>query len=119
MVSCEKEPVTYQSITGYWRCEEYNPVSGQTSIYTVDIERSKNDSTLYLLCNFQNVDINECLNAYHIDSTLVISGSTLSGLIVKSGIGLISDNNNLIKFSYEIFDGQNDIQIKAVYTRSY
>ena len=119
LVSCDKEDRVYKSVTGSWRCEEFNPLFG-ISVYMVDIDRKKSDSTLYLLSNFHNQDSEESIEFVYaklLDSTLTISMQSFAGLVVKSGIGAVSSDFTLIEFDYEIFDGVNDISVHAVYSR--
>jgi len=119
MNSCDKEDRVYHSITGSWRCEEFNHLLG-TSVYLVDIDRKKSDSTQYLLSNFHNQDSEESIEfvyAQLIDSTLKISRQPFAGLVVKSGAGAVSSDFTLIEFDYEIFDGTNDISVHATYSR--
>ena len=119
LVSCDKEDRVYKSVTGSWRCEEFNPLFG-ISVYMVDIDRKKSDTTLYLLSNFHNQDSEESIEFVYaklLDSTLTISMQSFAGLVVKSGIGAVSSDFTLIEFDYEIFDGVNDISVHAVYSR--
>jgi hypothetical protein len=116
LLSCENKPGIYHSVSGSWRCEEYNPIDGQR-VYMSDIDRSKGDTTLYLISNFHNLDINEFVYAQLKDSILSISQQTLSDLIVKSGTGIISKDYQSIEFNYEVFDGQNNIKSHAIFSR--
>lgn len=114
--SCNKKSIVYHSITGSWRCEEINPINGQR-IYIVDIDKSKNDSTLYLLSNFYNEDFNEFVYAHLTGNTMTISEQTFATRRVKSGTGIVSGDLTMINFDYIIFDGQNEIKVHANYTR--
>jgi hypothetical protein len=115
-VSCEKNDGVYHSISGSWRCEEYNPISGQR-VYMVDIDRSSRDSTEYLLSNFHNEDINEFVYAHLRDSVLSINEQVFASLIVKVGKGLVSSDFRVIEFEYQVYDGQNDYRVQAHYSR--
>jgi len=117
--SCEKKVKDYNSVTGSWRCEEFNPLIG-IRVYLVDIDRKRSDSTIYLLSNFHNQDSEESIEFIYarlIDSMLIIPPQDFAGLSLKSGTGKISEDFRLIEFDYNIFDGMNDIRIKADYTR--
>ncbi len=114
--SCDVKEHIYKSITGSWSCEEYNPIYGQR-VYIVDIERSKLDSTQFLLMNFHNLDINEFIYAYQSDSVLTIPEQPIVSLFVKDGKGIVSGDFKLITLNYEIFDGINDVKIHAIYSR--
>jgi hypothetical protein len=121
LVSCgSNEPKVYTSIEGSWRCEEINPIIGQR-IYIVDIDRKKSDTTQYVLSNFYNVDVLEFVIAKLNEKTLTISPlqqvGTQQQLVVKSGSGIVSSDFRRIVFTYTIFDGQNDFEVQAVYSR--
>lgn len=121
LVSCgNNDPKVYTSISGSWRCEEINPIIGQR-IYIVDIDRKKSDTTQYVLSNFYNVDALEFVVAKLNGKTLTISPlqqvGTQQQLTVKSGSGVISSDFRRIVFTYTIFDGQNDFDVQAVYSR--
>lgn len=118
-LSCDKETHVYNSVSGSWRCQEFNPLYGP-SVYMVDIDRKRSDTTQYLLSNFHNQDSYESIEfifAQLQDSSLIISRQAIAGIIVKSGIGKISNDFRIIEFDYSIFDGINDIEVKAIYSR--
>ena len=119
LISCkENVPVVHHSIEGAWRCEEFSPIGG-SRIYIVDIYRTKNDTSQYLLSNFFNVDIDESVPAHLSGNTLTISQSSIgmTQIVAKSGSGIVSGNFTRIDFDYNIFDGQNEIKVHAVYSR--
>ncbi len=116
ILSCNKKNTEYHSITGSWRCEELNPLYG-TSIYMVDIDVSRSDTTIFLLSNFLNTDFNEFIYAHLSGSTLTLPDQTFAAMRVKSGTGIVSEDFTTIGFDYNIFDGQSDIKVHANYTR--
>jgi len=115
--SCEnKAPEVYTSIVGSWRCEEFNPLLG-SRVYLVEIDRKRGDTTQYLISNFYNLDINEFIFTRLIAKNLSIVQQQILAQTVKSGSGTVSDNFKRIDFNYNMYDGKNDIQVTAVYTR--
>ncbi|MCU0407674.1 MAG: hypothetical protein MUD02_01885 [Bacteroidales bacterium] len=115
-VSCESDMVTYTSIEGSWRCEEYNPYTGN-SIYTVDIDRSKNDTSVYLISNFHNLDFEEFAYSRKDGLELNIPDQVIESVRIKSGKGDIADDFTEIVLVYEISDGQYDGRVEAKYLR--
>ena len=108
--------MVYVSVSGFWRCEEFNPIKGQ-QVYMVEIEKSKRDSTQYWLGNFHNQDIYEGIIATLDDSSLIITQQSLPSAIIKTGAGIISTDFTRIEFNYEVFDGQSDYNVYAIFTR--
>ena len=112
----------HNSLQGSWHCVE-NSING-TRTYLVDIDPLRTDTTQYLISNFQNITFDglNMVNTKRTASTLTIvpnqsisNGTTT--IIVKSGTGVISNAFKRIDFVYSIFDGRNDFQVQAVYTR--
>jgi hypothetical protein len=114
--SCGEKQTDFNTIEGSWRCQEYNPLSGQR-VYLVDIERSNKDTTQYLISNFYNVDFNEFVFAYRKDLKLTIPQQAIVSVIVKSGTGTISEDLLEIDFDYIVLDGASEIKVHAIYTR--
>ncbi len=114
--SCSDKQTDFNTIEGSWRCQEYNPLSGQR-VYLVDIERSNKDTTQYLISNFYNVDFNEFVFAYRKDLKLTIPQQAVVSVIVKSGTGVISEDLLGIEFDYIVLDGASEIKVNAIYTR--
>jgi hypothetical protein len=114
--SCENDKVIYKSIEGSWRCEEYNPYSGN-SIYMVDIDRSKNDTTVYLISNFHNLDVEEFAYAKKEEMALSIPDQVITSVRIRSGSGDISGDFTRIDLVYEISDGQYNGRVEAKYLR--
>jgi len=112
----------HNSLQGSWHCVE-NSING-TRTYLIDIDPLRTDTTQYLISNFQNITFDglNMVNTKRTGSTLTIvpnqsitNGTTT--IIVKSGTGVISNAFKRIDFVYYIFDGHNDIQVQAAYTR--
>lgn len=115
--SCaDKGPNVYTSIKGSWRCEEFNPLSGSSN-YIVVIDRKLNDTTQYLLSNFENVNYEEFVFAQLTKNNLTISEQQIGTEIVKSGKGVVSANFTRIDLNYTIFDGQTEVKVQAIYSR--
>jgi len=114
--SCNDKQTDFTTIEGTWRCQEYNPLSGQR-VYLVDIERSNKDTTQYLISNFYNVDFNEFVFAYRKELKLTIPQQAIVSVIVKSGTGTISEDLLEIDFDYIVLDGASEIKVHAIYTR--
>jgi len=114
--SCNDKQTDFTTIEGTWRCQEYNPLSGQR-VYLVDIERSNKDTTQYLISNFYNVDFNEFVFAYRKELKLTIPQQAIVSVIVKSGTGTISEDLLGIDFDYIVLDGASEIKVHAIYTR--
>jgi hypothetical protein len=113
--SCNKKNITYHSITGSWRVEEINPING-TRVYIVEIDRSKSDTSQYLISNFYDTDINEFVYAQLRVSTLTIPDQTITSYRVRSGTGTVSGDFTKIDFTYNIYDG-SDVKVQANYSR--
>jgi hypothetical protein len=85
------------------------------------VEIFKAKSGAYLISNFYNVgtegefDINATLN----NSTLTINSQQIGGTqnLVRSGTGEVSSDFKRIILNYKIYDGLNDIDVSAVYSR--
>ena len=114
--SCNDKLTDFTTIEGTWRCQEYNPLSGQR-VYLVDIERSNKDTTQYLISNFYNVDFNEFVFAYRKELKLTIPQQAIVSVIVKSGTGTISEDLLEIDFDYIVLDGASEIKVHAIFTR--
>ena len=114
--SCNEPQVDYSSIEGSWRCEEYDPYSGN-SIYMVDIDRSKSDTTVYLISNFHNQDVNEFIYSRLRNSVLSIPDQVIGAISVKSGSGTVRSDFRRIDLVYIVTDGQSERTIEARYLR--
>jgi hypothetical protein len=113
--SCNNKIIDYTSIAGSWRVQEVNPLSG-TRVYIVEIDRSKSDTTQYLIRNFYDADINEFVFAQLRGSTLSLPDQTISNVRIKSGTGTVNKNYTSIEFDYNIYDG-NDTRVHGSFTR--
>jgi hypothetical protein len=114
--SCNEPQVDYSSIEGSWRCEEYNPYTGN-SIYMVDIDRSKSDTTVYLISNFHNQDVNEFIYSRLRNSVLTIPDQVIGTISVKSGSGTVRSDFQRIDLVYTVTDGESEGTIEARYLR--
>ena len=123
LISCgTNEPAgPYTSIKGTWRCTETSVMNSRS--YSVDIYRTKKDTSVYLLSNFYNVSIEG-----EYDITAKLSGNTLTinpspqsigptAIVVKSGSAVVNENFTQMVFDYIIYDGQSDIKVHSVYSR--
>lgn len=120
-ISCvdNKVVIIPNSIKGSWRCEDYSPFYGNR-IYMVDIERSKSDTTLYIISNFNKEGVDFFVTAHLSKNTLTIEPSQQifgTNTIIKSGSGLVSEKFDRINLKYIQFDGKSDISIQSTYTR--
>lgn len=117
LTSCtDSGPVTYTSIKGAWRCEEYNPITGNR-IYMVEIDPKKSDNTQYLISNFYNEDVNEFIFAGLNGNKLTISQQQIVTVVVKSGSGTVSADFKRIDLQYKIYDGLREFDVVSVLTR--
>src|ERR1035437_3922323 len=87
--SCSNSgPVAYKSISGSWRCQEFRSIGGSRS-YIVELDRTKNDTTQYLMSNFYNLEFDDNVLAHLKGTKVSISqqqiGSSTS--IVENGSG--------------------------------
>jgi hypothetical protein len=114
--SCRETDIYYSSIEGPWRCEEYNPFSGN-SIYMVDVDRSNSDTTVYLFSNFHNQDVNEFIYAKLQGLSLSIPDQVIGTMRVKSGSGTVSDDYRRIDLVYTVSDNQSEGTVEARYLR--
>lgn len=119
-MSCTDDKVVIpNNIKGSWKCEDYSSFTGNR-IYMVDIARSKNDTTMYLLSNFNNENVDLFVFAHLKKSILTIDPlQQIIGTqtVIKSGTGTVSSNLAKINLSYIIYNGLSDITIQSVYTR--
>lgn len=111
---------TYTSIKGTWKCRETSQLGQRT--YLIDIYKSKNDETTYLISNFNNVGVDGIYDIKASLSTINLSISPVpqsltGGQIVKSGSGTVNADFKLIVFDYIIYNGVNDIPVHAEYSR--
>ena len=114
------DPVSFKNIQGGWNCTETSSQGQRT--YGVDIYRTKNDSTVYLISNFHNMGTE---GDYDIKVTLVGKKLTVmptpqafpnSYLVLKLGTATVHSFTH-ISFDYVIYNGFNDLAIHTEYTR--
>ena len=106
-----------------WLCFESSVKFGSKS-YLTYIYRLSADTTQYLISNLQNIS-----DKAEGDVKAKLTGATLTfspnqpitngntTFIVTSGTGVVSNSFNKIDLVYYIFDGTNDVQVKATFTR--
>lgn len=124
LYACENnEPVTYTSIKGSWRCTESFPT---TRSYLVDIAKTKEGSTQYVIFNFHNSDyfngselIENSILINLQNNIISISQQAIGDrqIGVKSGSGKVNSTFTQIDCEYMIFDGASDIPVKVTFTR--
>ncbi|MFZ4582407.1 MAG: hypothetical protein ACOYM7_07135 [Paludibacter sp.] len=111
------DPVSYTSIKGAWKCRETSQLAPRT--YLIDIYKSKSGETNYLFSNFHNIGVSGeyDINFTVIDNKLTFPPTENSNIRIKSGSGTVSADFKLILLDYVIYNGVNDIQYHAEYTR--
>jgi len=114
-VACEKEPQTYNSVTGSWRCEENHPVKGFNT-YLVEIDSVKNETNLFLIGNFYDAGYNEFVFARLSENQFTINNQVITALFVN-GNGTVNEDYTRIDWEYDIDDGIQEISVYARYTR--
>ncbi len=118
--SCKNnEPVLRTSIAGAWMCEEFNPlIMGGSRRYIVDVERERTDTTKYVIFNFHNAGDDEFVRTTYKNKILTITEQPLGiGMTVRSGNGSASADFKRMDITYTIFDGMNEVEVNAVYSR--
>jgi hypothetical protein len=117
--ACENNtPKTYTNITGSWRCVESSQFGQRT--YLLDIDRKRNSETDFLISNFHNVGYENIFVSFTLNGnklTLINQNLNMSGYIIKSGNGIVSQDFKEVELNYIIFDGKTDIPFYVVFTR--
>jgi len=114
----DDSPGVYSSISGGWRCEEFNSYQGNLS-YLVDFERSQVDTTQYALSNFYSIGDREYIMVRLKSGKLTLVKQPTTNITVKSFSGtLVGTEYKRIELSYTINDGIRDVSATAVYTRN-
>lgn len=122
LVACghKDDPKIKTYLTGTWRCDETNLLTGTLRTYLVDLDPDQKDTTQYFISNFHNVDNQDGVKAKVTDRKLKIFDAQTIGFsstILKSGTGVVSDDAKSIVLEYKIYDATNDFDVHAVYTR--
>jgi hypothetical protein len=100
-------------------CEEFNPlIMGGSRRYIVDVERERTDTTKYVIFNFHNAGDDEFVRTTYKNKILTITEQPLGiGMTVRSGNGSASADFKRMDITYTIFDGMNEVEVNAVYSR--
>lgn len=111
------DPVNYTSIKGAWKCSETSQRGQRT--YLIDIFKSKSGDTNYLFSNFHNIGVSGeyDINFTVIENKLTFPPTENSNIRIQSGSGTVSADFKQMVLDYVIYDGINDIQYHAEYTR--
>jgi len=120
LVSCgNNEPRIKTVLDGTWKCEETSSLSGFRT-YLVDLDHLSRDTTQYFISNFYKVDSQDGVIAKFSSGKLkLIDGQSIgfSSVSLYSGSGTVSTDFKQIVLDYKVFDGLNDIDVHAVYSR--
>jgi hypothetical protein len=105
-----------------FHCVE-NSSLGTTRNYLIDVRRSTNDTSIYAFSNFYSIS-NEGdfdIRIKRTNNNLSFSPASQqigqSQYVIKSGTGVTNDSFTRIDFDYLIFNGKNDVSVKAILTR--
>ena len=119
LTSCvDNGPKVYTSISGSWRCEEYNPITG-TSNYLVEIDRQLKDTTQYVITYFENTTYDDFIFVHLTGSNITIPTQQIGTkqLEVRAGSGVVAPDFKRIDWSYSVYNGITEVKVQAVYTR--
>ena len=119
LFSCQNNvPVDHSLLGGPWHCEEFQSLGG-TRTYLVQIDRIKSDTTEYFISNFYNVDTNDGLKVTLKGYKLTFAQQQVgnSKYVLKSGSGSVNAGFTRMDLTYQIYDGQSDINVNAIFTR--
>lgn len=114
------EPVIKTRLRGAWRCVEYIPTLAAPRTYIVEIDPLKTDTNQYIISNFFAAGENEFVFSKFSGTTLKITDNQSIGatqMILKLGSGTVSTDLNQIDLYYKVFDGLNDVDVYAVFSR--
>lgn len=114
--SCETDSGIGNSITGAWRCREEGATSGFRQ-YSVNIDRTNTDTTLFIIYNFYNLGFDLETYASLKDSivTLLYTNENYN----VSGKGHVSKDLKAIEWEYSISGfNVNDNYVQALYYRN-
>lgn len=113
--SCETNSGSGDSITGSWQCrEESSTIPFRT--YSVNIDRSNNDTTLFTIYNFYDLGIEVETYVRLKDSTATLIGT--NGYYNVSGKGIVSKDFKSIEWQYSISGlSVNDNYVQSYYFR--
>ncbi len=119
-LSCgNNEPRIKTVLDGTWKCEETSSLS-EPRTYLVDFDHLSKDTTQYFISNFYKVDSEDGVIAKFSPGKLQLLDSQQIGFTsvgLRSGSGTVSSDFKQIVLNYKIFDGSNDIDVHAVYSR--
>jgi hypothetical protein len=114
--SCEKYSGSNKSLTGAWRCKEESGDGGYRQ-YTVTIDRTEKDTTIFIIYNFHNIGLEfETYFQLHDTIATIIPMGDVSYSI--SGKGIVKKDYSSINWEYSIVgNNTNDNYVRALYTR--
>lgn len=119
LASCvDTVPKVYTSISGSWRCEEYNRTTGITSNYLVEIDRQIKDTTQYVITYFENTTYDDFIFVHLTGKNITIPTQQIGTkqMEVRTGSGVVSADFKRIDWDYTVYNGITEV-IQAAYTR--
>ncbi len=113
--SCKKEDKEYTSISGQWRCDEQSPMG--MSSFTIDIENSTHNSSIYAIYNINNKGHEERAFATLKDDSLIIESQFIGNTMVDiEGYGIITEDYKLMTLYYTTKSNEGVFDINAACT---
>jgi len=99
-----------------WTCSEQSKLNGASS-FTVTISLNSSNSTQIYLTNFYQLGGSQKVYGIVTDNSVTLANQTVNGILVKSGNGTITSNNNQINWNYRMDDGADIDTCTAVFTK--
>lgn len=114
--SCEKFSGDNEGITGSWRCRDESG-SGGFRQYTVTIDRTDLDTTMFKVYNFHNLGF-EIETYFRLKDTVATIIGTMDGSYSITGKGYVKKNYSSIRWEYSVSgNGINHSYVQAYYDR--